>query len=654
MRGVMLAAIVATSCHRPPDATAVEPEPTVVTFAERSFDAEPFLVGNPWDVVLPLPERGLVVLDRVGAERHLYVGPLDGTDLEATARQLSPIDWSSRSRWTPRYHPGSDSLLFLGDESNDEAMNLYRMSLASGELERLTDEPYLYGFGVSPDGSEAAILARRGEEPFTTCLERVHLVDGTQTPVVCDTPEARFVWSEPAWSPDGSGVLTRVNVHGDRDRGNLAWIAVDGREITLLTDPTVPRSRVSALARWVDATHAIVVDDFGGSTRVSKLAPASAQRTELFATQDAITAVRLLTAEDETATLLVTTHTSLGDELHAVALDGAHLGSVEVAGTVRHHGAPTSIDHVTVSSAESPLSGFTVRVGPSGPILEPWLAMPEGLRDTLSQCDVEAVEFPTHDTDASGATRRLHGYLYTPRSGAPEASEAIVRILAFYGGGNTFSAETQLFCRAGVSTFSPAVRGVPGFGPEFSRLNDGDLGGDEIADLFAAARWLETRGYAQEHIGVYGRSHGGYATMRALTYPDGSGGHEAYPFAFGLADAGFSDIAAFHEATNIPDWVLLEAGDPATEGEKLAQRSPLTHVERLEAPLLLTHGSEDQRVPVAGSRAFFEACQVLERPCWYEEFEGQGHRVNGLANEVRLIRAKLAHLERLEPVLPAE
>ena len=30
---------------------------------------------------------------------------------------------------------------------------------------------------------------------------------------------------------------------------------------------------------------------------------------------------------------------------------------------------------------------------------------------------------------------------------------------------------------------------------------------------------------------------------------------------FGLAEAGFSDIVAFHDATNIPDWVVLEAGE---------------------------------------------------------------------------------------------
>lgn len=57
----------------------------------------------------------------------------------------------------------------------------------------------------------------------------------------------------------------------------------------------------------------------------------------------------------------------------------------------------------------------------------------------------------------------------------------------------------------------------------------------------------------------------------------------------------------------IPDWVILEAGDPETEREKLLDRSPITHVNRLESPILLMHGSNDSRVEVSESRQFVAA-----------------------------------------------
>jgi dipeptidyl aminopeptidase/acylaminoacyl peptidase len=149
---------------------------------------------------------------------------------------------------------------------------------------------------------------------------------------------------------------------------------------------------------------------------------------------------------------------------------------------------------------------------------------------------------------------------------------------------------------------------------------------------------------------VYGRSHGGYATMRALTFPPGTNQrNESYAFGFGLADAGFSDIEAFYRACNIPDWVVLEAGDPQ-KPEELAQirdRSPIHHVELLKAPLFLMHGENDWRVPVEGSRAFAKAAAALGKPVTYLEVKGQGHRVEGLERIAETWEARFDFLETL-------
>ena len=156
------------------------------------------------------------------------------------------------------------------------------------------------------------------------------------------------------------------------------------------------------------------------------------------------------------------------------------------------------------------------------------------------------------------------------------------------------------------------------------------------------------QGYHESKIGLYGRSHGGYATMRGLTFPPGTNGHDKrFEFAFGLADAGFSDIISFYENCNIPDWVVLEAGDPAKEKDKLIDRSPITHVDKLQAPLFMSHGENDSRVPVSGSRRMNEACIAAKKACTYVEFPGQGHRVNGLANEQALYQARFRFLEQV-------
>ena len=155
-------------------------------------------------------------------------------------------------------------------------------------------------------------------------------------------------------------------------------------------------------------------------------------------------------------------------------------------------------------------------------------------------------------------------------------------------------------------------------------LNDRDLGGDEIVDLFHVARWTERNlGLTPRQIGVFGGSHGGYATMRALTFPPTTNDrNDSYPFGFGLSHAGFSDIKSFHDQCNIPDWVVLESGDPAVPADlaRMRDRSPLSHVDRLQAPLLLTHGANDWRVPVGESRAFADKARALGKPVTYVEF----------------------------------
>lgn len=73
-----------------------------------------------------------------------------------------------------------------------------------------------------------------------------------------------------------------------------------------------------------------------------------------------------------------------------------------------------------------------------------------------------------------------------------------------------------------------------------------------------------------ERVGCFGVSHGGYATMRLMTFPGEINGNKAtFPFGFGVETAGFCDIIYQHTHSNIPDWTFLEAGDPITNQAKL-------------------------------------------------------------------------------------
>jgi len=633
-------------CVKPAPVTPIAPG-DVVTFQGRQIPLEPYLEGFPYRSFTPLWELDAVLYDHDGAERQLKRVAMgtESPSLEAGTR-VSDIDWNQRTRWGLRYHDASRSLFFTGDTSNDEVLNLFRLSLDDGQVEALTDEPYLYGWSLDPRQERFALVVRRGSGPYTSCLETMNLDGSARTQLLCDTPEATLTWSQPSWAPDGRGVILKVNLAGQRSRSNLAWVSLDDPELHIITDPAATRTLAFAAEQWLDDDRALIVVDDSGRPQLGTYHRGTGSLTWQEPFERDLTDFRVVDIDGRRLALivlhqpdedwLITLDPDTGETLDKSVVDG----TATLAGSDHHRRAL-----LTVTSAATPFSAEWVEIAPEGTLARrPWLDLPPAIGTQIVQCDVERVSFPTHDIDPdTGDPRILHGFLYTPRT---PLEEPTARITAFYGGENKFWIDDQIFCEAGIATLSPAVRGSRGYGSAFYQLNDGDLGGDEIADLFAGARFLETLGYAPSRIGLVGGSHGGYATMRAMTFPPETNGlDDSYPFAFGLSHAGFSDILSFYEDCNIPDWVVAEAGDPETEADKLRDRSPVTHVERLTGALMLTHGANDSRVPVGESRQMKAACDEANVPCRYLEIPEQGHRIKGLENQQQLYAERFRFLE---------
>jgi dipeptidyl aminopeptidase/acylaminoacyl peptidase len=181
-------------------------------------------------------------------------------------------------------------------------------------------------------------------------------------------------------------------------------------------------------------------------------------------------------------------------------------------------------------------------------------------------------------------------------------------------------------------------------------MNDGDLGGNEsIDDIYAAQYISQKLGIPASRVGVFGMSHGGYETMRLMTFPGEVNGIKAsFPFGFGIETAGFCDILWQQNHTNIPDWTLLEAGNPAIPADslRLIDRSPITYADKITGPLLLMHGTHDHRVDIGGSRMMAERLKELGKPYTYVEFPGLGHGIKGVENNRKFYEACFKFLER--------
>ena len=666
-RSFAVLTLLAVSACAPP--TKAKPYPTaapalgdpaapadtgLVRYFDRGVDLQPFLAGFPYERWMPSLETDRLFFFATGDRYTLKMLDLRGAAVPydlGQATTVSDIDWSTRSLWSIHHHAASDTLWLHADERNDEHMNLWTLDLKSRLLTQVTRHDYVYGLGFSDDHTRVAYLPRSGTKaPFRGCLHVMDLATKASREVVCDTSALRFTWSDIRWSPDGTELYFQAQVDGDRNRVQLVAVDLGAAKpsVRTLTDPRVGRTEANALDHFVDDDRLIFIADDDGFANLHAYSRKTRQIKQLTRFTDDVTSARVVDAG------VFTVHRSpMGSALALVDPDTG-----KTLGELPQRGAADVLDgHAdrVLWTQEAPDLVFELNLATLAPSdgkaaglsNQRVLALPDALSSQIVQCRAEAVKIPTFDKVA-GKPRELHAFVLRPTRPLADPARSLALIRAFYGGENNYSTFDHVMCAAGLTIISPAVRGSDGFGKSFRALNDRDLGGDEIVDLFYVARWAEKNlGLTARQIGVYGGSHGGYATMRALTFPPATNDrNDTYPFGFGLSHAGFSDIKSFHDQSNIPDWVVLESGDPSKPDDlaRMRDRSPLAHVDLLRAPLLLTHGGNDWRVPVAESRAFYERAKALGKPVTYVEFAGQGHHIEGLALLRKLFQARFDFL----------
>lgn len=633
-----------------------------VRYFDRTIDLQPFLAGFPYGNFDADLKSGKMFFFEEGERYTLKMLDLnaakDGPYDLAGAPAVSDVDWSARSLWGIHFHQPSNTLWLHADARNDEVMNLWTLSLDSGELQQVTQHDYIYSFGVSEDETQIAYLPRYGKKaPFEkTCLNVLEVASQTSREVLCDSKELKFTWSSIRFSPDNREVYFDAQIQGDRNRVQMVAVDLQAKQpkVRVLTDRKRSRNSPQILKGFIDGDGLLFLANDDGYRNLYSYSRKSQKIRQLTRFKEDITSAAITDAG-----VFAVHRTPRGSTLVIVdPRTGKVLGELKRPGTADvldgYKGRVLWSQRAPDIYTELNLAHLEAGGAKQAPGLKNnrVVGLPEELSQQIVQCRAERVTIPTFDIDPdTGKKRELHAFVLHPKTPLQDPQKRLALITAFYGGGNRYSTFDNIMCAAGLTVISPAVRGSSGFGKKFYGLNDKDLGGDEIVDLFWVARWAEQNlGLKPQQIGVYGGSHGGYATMRALTFPpETNGRNDNYEFGFGLAHAGFSDIKSFYDATNIPDWVVLESGDPNKPAElsRMKDRSPLTHASRLKSPILLTHGSNDWRVPVGESQRFATAAKQLGRPVTYVEFPGQGHHIEGLELQMQLYQARFDFLSQV-------
>jgi dipeptidyl aminopeptidase/acylaminoacyl peptidase len=200
----------------------------------------------------------------------------------------------------------------------------------------------------------------------------------------------------------------------------------------------------------------------------------------------------------------------------------------------------------------------------------------------------------------------------------------------------------QAFVAEGYAVVAPNVRGSTGYGKRYAHLDDVRLRLDSVRDLAAIHAWLAGVGLDPRRAVLYGGSYGGYMVLSGLAL-------QPELWAAGVDIVGMSSLVTFLE--NTAEWRRAvrerEYGRLDRDRDFLRQASPITHVDRMRAPLFIIHGANDPRVPVGEARQIHEVLRGKGVATEMLIYDNEGHGLARLENRLEAYPRVLAFLDRV-------
>lgn len=183
---------------------------------------------------------------------------------------------------------------------------------------------------------------------------------------------------------------------------------------------------------------------------------------------------------------------------------------------------------------------------------------------------------------------------------------------------------SQMLANNGYMVLQPQYRGSRGYGLNFfkSAFMEGGQGGLKMQDdKDDGALYLVNEGLAdKDRIAMFGWSYGGYAALVAASRT---------PQIYQCVIAGAS-VADMKMQLNYYRSRLRGASLVSQLSYREGSVNPIDEVEKVNVPVLLIHGSVDQRVPVEHANIYREKLDKLGKNYKYVELEGADHFYNTL------------------------
>jgi len=546
----------------------------------------------------------------------------------------------TRPKTAPRFSPDGRRVSF---ESEGD---VWSVETGTGAIRRLnTDQAADEEAAWSPDGRSIAFVS--GRPGWSGPTQKLPLLGrGSRVWVMSATGESDGLRQltrdaigaqDLSWSPTGDRIL--FSAAGKHYFSRQIWVVpADGGAPTRLTPDD---ETWNTMPRWSpDGARIAFISDRSGFRSLWVMdADGQAARRLLHLDQDQdfshneYLQTKTLAWSPDGASLLSFAIRAGNIDLHVVrvadgadqrlnALDGQHLpvgwvNASTIAFTREAHDAPPALFVQTLGQSPRRVNTHprpaVFQAGHLEKMERVSLAAPDGLR--------------------------LEGFLHTPSWQRPgQRLPAIVFCHTYCPGQNynEWNAFFSYLAESGYVLLRLDHRGSTGYGRAFAESARLEHGRKVPEDIAAGARFLqELASVDAKKVGVMGYSFGGsLVTFGLAQYPD--------LFRAGVSSFGTVDRRGQRRAS----WAYYLGGYEEEHPERYVQASPITHVARIKAPLLLLGGEEDTIVDTTQTYRYVEA---LRREGKYFElfmYPGEQHGLRELPHQLDSYRQTVRFLDQ--------
>jgi dipeptidyl aminopeptidase/acylaminoacyl peptidase len=549
---------------------------------------------------------------------------------------------------SPQWSPDGSQVAFLStrdkSESDKEALpQIWRIRSAGGEAEKLTDHKgTIKAFEWSADGSRIFFLAEQAESDEEKAAKKAGedaiVVDegpngqdrgryteiweialgGPPKPAARQISRGQLLIQEFKASPDGRHVAV---IHRPDNRRNTQYLAevavidVATGELRNLTNNEAPEQRLAWSPDGSQVTFIAPSDRSWdlASDRLWGVAAAGGPQRRLAEFDGDIAAY--FWAPD-------------GRSLYAGGMRRARGGVFQIdaaTGTVRTVVAG-DWNGVMESMTNDRRRGVLVSSSPRSPGDLMILDAAGGTLTRITNANPHAADFELAQFRSIAWKSRdgieIEGMLWLPAG--YKAGARVPLLLSIHGGPagvwtTGFRGINHVYTGLGWAVLEPNVRGSTSYGDALLRGNMKDIGGGDYQDLMTGVDRLIADGIADpERLAVRGWSYGGILGGWTITQTNR---FKAASLGAMVADWPSEYAMGFNHDVRL--WYI--GGTPWENPEGFRQKSPYTHIARVQTPTVVIHGENDTTDTIGQSMIFYQGLKDRGVPARFIRFQREPH-----------------------------